>query len=88
LPLQESPGWKPDALRAAGSRSEELLAVSPVLWRRAARTGETGAVAVLQTGEGANRVGVGGTQALTPDGLAVAAIFRREAPERAALESP
>ena len=49
-------------------RAERLLAVAPVLRRRAARPGEPGAVAVLQTGEGANRVGVGGTQALTPGG--------------------
>ena len=42
-------------------RAERLLAVAPVLRRRAARTGEPGAVAVLQTGEGANRVGVGRT---------------------------
>src|SRR5512133_170363 len=54
------------------SRTERLLAVAPVLRRRAARTGERAAVAVLQTGEGTNRVGVGGTQALTPDGLAFA----------------
>jgi len=49
-----------------------LLDVSPVLGRRSAGAGEPGTVAVLQTGEGADRVGVVGTQALTPDGQAFA----------------
>ena len=39
------------------------------------RAREASTVAVLQAGEGADRVGVGGTQALTPDGLALAVDF-------------
>jgi hypothetical protein len=48
-----------------------LLDVTLVLRRGTAETGETGTVAVLQPGEGADGVGVGGTQALTPRGLGV-----------------
>jgi hypothetical protein len=51
-----------------------LWDLTPVLRRRSAGAGEhtTCFFAVLQTGEGADRVGVGGTQALTPLGQALA----------------
>ena len=48
-----------------------LLDVTPVLRRGTTGTGEAGTVAVLEPGEGADGVGVGGTQALTARGLAV-----------------
>ena len=62
-------------LTLSRGRAERLLAVAPVLRRRTPRAREPSTVAVLQPGEGADRVGVGGTQAFTPDGLALAVDF-------------
>ena len=65
-------GLEARRLTLSRGRAELPLAVAPVLRRRTARAREASTVAVLQTGEGANRIGVGGTQALAPGGLAVA----------------
>ena len=59
-------GLEAGRLALSRGRAERLLAVAPVLRRRAAGTGEAGTVAVLQPGERADGVGVGRTQAFPP----------------------
>ena len=54
-----------------------LLDVAPVLRRRSAGAGESGTVAVLQTGERTDAVGVGWTQALAARWLTVAVDLAR-----------
>ena len=54
-------GLEAGRLALGRGRAERLLAVAPVLRRRSAGAGEPGTVAVLQSGERADGVGVGRT---------------------------